>query len=141
MLGAAITPAPVNNEVVNSRLFMDVLPLARLFDGLPFPKRKFAPKVRAHRGPRGGETSVGLVSTVHVNASRRDIFKPADTGWIRLWHTSHRATFDGHPLHVAALRIIVVHRVVLGRAVVPHRDGVRRPVMTELIFRHEGLAE
>jgi hypothetical protein len=36
MLGAAITPAPVNNDVVNSRLFMDVLPLAWLFDEPPF---------------------------------------------------------------------------------------------------------
>src|SRR6516225_2335813 len=93
------------------------------------------------RDPRGGETSVWLVSTMYVDASRRDIFEPTDTGWFRLRHAGHRSAFDGYPLHVAALRIIVVHRVVLGRAVIPHRDGVRRPMMTKLIFRHESLAK
>src|SRR4051812_14544058 len=48
--------------------------------------------------------------------------------------TIHRAALDGDALHVAALRKVVVDRVVLGRPVVPHDQGVRRPVMPELIF-------
>src|SRR5262245_51913904 len=46
-----------------------------------------------------------------------------------------RPAFDGDALHVATLREVIVDSVMLGGAVVPHDQGVWRPVMPELIFR------
>src|SRR3982074_762222 len=53
----------------------------------------------------------------------------------------HRPALDGDALHVAALWEVVVDCVMLGRAVVPHDQRVRRPVMTELIFGYLRLLE
>ena len=98
-----------------------------------------------HSPPRQGDEtlrcSVGLVSTMRIDGDRRDILRPSDPGRISLWHTGDRSAFDGDPLHVAPLGIIVVDGVVLRRAVVPHGDGVSFPVVAILIFRHDGLAE
>src|SRR6188508_2629940 len=55
--------------------------------------------------------------------------------------TIHRTALDGDALHIAPLREVIVDRVTLGRTVVPHDQGVRRPVMPELILRHRRLLE
>src|SRR6516162_3300351 len=61
--------------------------------------------------------------------------------WIGAFDAIHRSTLNGNALHVAALREVVVNRVMLGRAVVPHDQRVRRPVMTKLIFGNLRLLE
>src|SRR2546423_7167886 len=50
-------------------------------------------------------------------------------------------TANGHALHEAPLRIIIVDGVVLRRTVVPHGYRVRGPAMPELIFGNERLME
>src|SRR5262245_9651001 len=54
---------------------------------------------------------------------------------------NNRPTANGHALHEPSPRIVVVRGIVLGRPVVPHGDGVWRPVKPELIFRNERLVE
>ena len=68
-------------------------------------------------------TLVGLMATMGINARSRHVFGPAERCGIRARHTGHRAALDGDPLHVATLRIIIVHRVVLDRAVVSHGNA------------------
>ena len=84
---------------------------------------------------------VGLVPSVSVNASWRDVFQSTDGRRLRARNAGHRAASDGHALHVTSLRVIVVNRVVLGRAIVPHSKRLRFPVQAVLILRYQGLVE
>src|SRR5262249_17737198 len=50
---------------------------------------------------------------------------------------NNRPTANSYALHKPSLRIIIVHGIMLSRPVVPHGNGVRRPVKPELIFGNE----
>src|SRR6516164_4560584 len=54
---------------------------------------------------------------------------------------NNRPTAKSYALHKPSLRIIIVHGIMLGRPVVPHGNGVRRPVKPELIFGNECLVK
>ena len=80
-----------------------------------------------------------LVTAVGIDALRSNILGALHGRCIRALQARNRAALDCDALHVTTLRIIIVHRVMLRRAIVPYRDGVQVPVMAELIFRHESL--
>ena len=84
---------------------------------------------------------MGLVAAMAVDMCRDQDLGLAHAVRIGALDAGHGPAPYGHPLHVAPLRVIVVDRIVLGRAVVPHGDGVRRPVMAELIFGDQRLVE
>lgn len=59
----------------------------------------------------------------------------AHLGCVRAAHADHRLAMHRHAVVRAPLRKVVVRRVVLGGAVVPHHDGVRLPLHAQLELR------
>ena len=84
---------------------------------------------------------VRLVPTVSVDASWRDVFQSADGRRVGARNASHRTTTNGHPLHVTTLRVVVVDRIVLGGAIVPHGKRVRLPMQAVLILGYQRLVK
>jgi len=107
------------------------------------PKRGGAeiPRQRRHalaKGSDGGEPdgAVGSRSSQRYRVAARQFCRTVAAGDDRpLVRGFERHAIDGDAVHQAALALIVVERIVPGRAVVPERDGALLPAKARLEFR------
>src|SRR6516164_1749188 len=125
------TPTPIDPSLMNSRRFTssigDFLPYA-LSEPPTWPRFRLNLPMRP-------------MPPVALDIGGYKALRLANAVGIGTLDANNRPTANSYALHKPSLRIIIVHGIMLGRPVVPHGNGVRRPVKPELIFGNECLVK
>src|ERR1700730_5950966 len=87
------------------------------------------------------EVGVRLVTTMPVDVVGHQVLGLANARRVGALNPANWPAPNCHALHETPLRIVVVDGIVLGRPVIPHRNGMRRPVMPELILGNQCLVK